>query len=107
MKYAKPNIASAIRFTKSPIADVEFSKMSNNPRTYTTYNAGDIVPILCQEVLPHSTFSVDIDFINRLLSPTVHPTMGTLQLDVWAYFVPNRVVNESWKNVEGENSAGI
>lgn len=106
MKYKQPTLSSAVRFEKAPVAGLEFSKMSVNPRHYTTYNAGDIVPVFYEEILPHSTFSVDVDFVNRLLSATIKPTMGTMQMDIFAFFVPNRVVNESWKNVQGENTSG-
>lgn len=106
MKYKQPSLSSAVRFEKAPLSGVEFSKMRNNPRVYTTYNAGDIVPIYYEEVLPHTTFSVDVNFINRLLSATIRPTMGAMQMDIYAFFVPNRIVNESWSNVQGENSSG-
>lgn len=105
-KYRQPSLSSAVRFQKAPLAGLEMSKLNVNPRVYTTYNAGDIVPIYYEEVLPHSTFSVDVEFINRLLSATIKPTMGAMQLDLFAFFVPNRIINESWKNIQGENSSG-
>lgn len=105
-KYKQPSLSTAVRFEKAPLSGLEFSKMKNNPRVYTTYNAGDIVPLYYEEVLPHSTFSIDVEFINRLLSATIRPTMGAMQMDIFAYFVPNRIVNESWKNVQGENTSG-
>lgn len=106
-KYKQPSLSNAVRFQRAPLADLEMSKMRVNPRVYTTYNAGDIVPVFYQEVLPHSTFSVDVDFINRLLSATIKPTMGSMQLDIFAFFVPNRIINDSWKNVQGENTSGF
>lgn len=45
MKYKQPSLSSAVRFEKAPLAQLEHSKMSCNPRVYTTYNAGDIVPV--------------------------------------------------------------
>lgn len=105
-KYRQPSLSSAVRFQKAPLAGLEMSKMNVNPRVYTTYNAGDIVPVYYEEVLPHSTFSVNVDFINRLLSATIKPTMGAMQLDLYAFFVPNRIINDSWKNVQGENTSG-
>lgn len=106
-RYKQPSLSSAVRFQRAPLAELELSKMRTNPRVYTTYNAGDIVPAFYQEVLPHSTYSVDVDFVNRLLSATIKPTMGAMQFDVYAFFVPNRIINESWKNVEGENTSGF
>lgn len=105
-KYKQPSIAGATRFSKSPMADVEFSRMIATPKVFTTFNAGDIVPIYCAEVLPHDTISMKIDFVTRLASAVIKPTMGNMQIDFFAYFVQNRVVNESWKNVQGENTSG-
>ena len=106
-KYKQPSLSSAVRFQRAPLADLEMSKMRVNPRAVTTYNAGDIVPVYYEEVLPHSTFSVKVDFINRLLSAMIKPTMGAMQIDIFAFFVPNRIINDSWKNVQGENTSGF
>lgn len=92
-------------FVKAPVSEVEHSKQVVYPRLDTTFNAGDIVPIYCNEVLPGDTFSMDIESVIRLSTLKV-PFSGELYLDVYAYFVPNRVVNESWKNVQGENTSG-
>lgn len=92
-------------FVKTPVSEVEHSKQVVYPRLDTTFNAGDIVPIYCNEVLPGDTFSMDIESVIRLSTLRV-PFSGELYLDVYAYFVPNRVVNESWKNVQGENTSG-
>lgn len=105
-RYNQPNVSSAVRFEKAPLAQLEHSKMRVGPRTYTTYNAGDIVPVRCIEVLPHTNIKMSIDVINRLLSAMIVPTMGNMFMDVRAYFVSNREVNDSWKNVTGENTSG-
>lgn len=97
---------SATRFTQAPMSDLEFSRMTATPTRLTTFNAGDIVPIYYSEVLPHDTFSIDLSFVIRQ-NTVLTPTMGQMQVDFYAYFVPNRVVNESWKNVQGENTSGM
>lgn len=101
-----PNLAGATRFNKAPMSGIEFSRMVAVSQHLTTFNGGDIVPVYYAEVLPHDTFSVDLDFVMRL-STSLRPTMGNLQVDYYAYFVPNRVVNDSWKNVQGENTSGV
>jgi len=101
------HFSGATRFVSAPMAEVEFSKMNSPCRIITDMNGGDIVPVLCLETLPHSTFSVDFNYINRLLSAAYVPTMGELIFDLFAFHVPNRVVNESWKNVLGENTSGF
>lgn len=92
-------------FVKTPVVDVEHSKQVVYPRLDTTFNAGDLIPVYCNEVLPGDTFSMDIESVVRLSTLKV-PFSGELYLDIYAFFVPNRVVNESWKNVQGENTSG-
>lgn len=101
-----PVTTGVTRFTKSPMAEVEFSRMVANPRWFLDLNAGDIVPVYYSEVLPHDTFSVDLDFVLRQAT-VLFPTMGSMNVDFYAYFVPNRIVNDSWKNVQGENTSGF
>ena len=104
-RYTQSVKSSETHFTRAPLGELEFSKMRARPRETTTFNAGEIVPIFCQEVLPHDTFKVDMDFVIRQATVAV-PTMDSLVVDFYAFFVPNRVVNKSWKNVMGENSSG-
>lgn len=93
------------RFAAAPGSEVQFSKMTSNPRCWTTFNAGDIVPIYCTEVLPRDSFEVDLDAVVRQ-STLLKPTMDNMEIDVYAFFVPNRIVNQSWAQVMGENSSG-
>lgn len=93
------------RFGAAPGSEVQFSKMTSNPRCWTTFNAGDIVPIYCAEVLPRDSFEVDLDAVVRQ-STLLKPTMDNMEIDVYAFFVPNRIVNQSWAQVMGENSSG-
>lgn len=106
-KYNRGSVSvSSTRFTKAPMGDIEFSRMYAEPSHTTTMNAGDFVPIYCAEVLPHDTFSIDIDEVIRQATLEV-PSMDKAIIDIFAYFVPNRIVNKSWKNVMGENTNGI
>lgn len=104
-KYNQGVTVASTRFTKAPMGELEYSRMYAEPSHTTTFNAGDIVPIYCNEVLPHDTFSVEVDEIIRQATLKV-PSMDRAIIDIFAYFVPNRVVNKSWKNVMGENSSG-
>lgn len=101
----KPVVSSLTRFSAAPMSDIEFSRMHSDPVHLTTFNAGEIVPIYYAEVLPHDTFSIDLDFVIRQSTLFV-PTMGNMDVDFYAFFVPNRIVNHSWKAVQGENLSG-
>lgn len=104
-KYTQAVTSGKTRFSAAPMAEIEFSTMMDNPTVLTTCSAGDIIPIKCMEVLPHDTFDVGLDFVTRQATVAV-PVMGQLVQDFYAFFVPNRIVNKSWKNVMGENSSG-
>lgn len=103
--YRQSVSASRTRFTQAPMAEVEFSKMSNVTNVTTTFNAGRIIPIFYQEILPHDTFTVDVESIIRQTT-SKYPVMGELIIDIDAVWIPNRVINDSWKNVQGENTSG-
>ncbi|WGL31134.1 major capsid protein [Dipodfec virus UOA04_Rod_736] len=101
------NVASdtSVHFSQAAFGEVEHSRMTVHSQHLTTFNAGDIVPIYCQEVLPDESLSLDVNSVVRQ-STLLTPTMGKMTLDLFAFFVPNRVVNQSWKAVQGENYSG-
>lgn len=75
-------------------------------RSPTTMRVGDIVPLMCKEVLPGSTFSLDCSSVLQAASPFVSRVYGDLFLDLYAFFVPNRLVWEHWQQFCGENDTG-
>lgn len=96
------NTDSESHFSAAVTGELAYSRMQSTPTHLTTFNAGDIVPLYCLEVLPHDTIGIDADFVVRQTT-ILYPTMGSMELDLYAFFVPNRVVNRSWKTVMGEN----
>lgn len=104
-RYRQSVVNSRTHFTHAPQGVIEFSRMHSPCKTETTGNAGDIIPLRTIEVLPNSTFSINADFDIRQATALV-PSMDNMIVDVYAFFVPNRVVNKSWKSVQGENQSG-
>ena len=70
----------------------------------TTINVGDLVPIYLQEIYPGDTFKGQTDFVCRTTSPFVKVPMDNLFVDIAYFWVPNRLVLDTWKNVMGENT---
>ncbi|AXF52089.1 MAG: major capsid protein [Microviridae sp.] len=99
------NRDTEVHFSKALFGEVEQSRMLASPLHLTTLNAGDIVPVYCREVLPHEHLSLSLDFDMRQTTIQT-PTMGTMYVDYYAFWVPNRVVNQSFKAVMGENYNG-
>lgn len=105
-KYKKVSNGSAeSHFSQALFGEVEKSRMTAPPIHLTTMNAGDIVPVYCREVLPEEILSLDTEFVIRQTTLRT-PTMGSMMIDLYAFFVPNRVVNKSFKAVMGENYNG-
>lgn len=94
-----------IHFSEALFSEAENSRMTASPIHYTTLNAGDIVPIYCREVLPFQHTSINLDFVLRQTT-LLTPTMSNMMVDYYAFYVPNRVVNQSFKAVMGENYNG-
>lgn len=72
----------------------------------TSFNLGDLIPCYIQEILPGDTFKVDTTEVYRTTTPFIRPIMDNLFLDVHYFFVPYRLVLDTWKSVMGENTDG-
>lgn len=97
--------ASDTRFSDAPLGEIEHSFVVSSPTVYNTFNAGDIVPIFTKEMLPGESLKARVDFVIRQTT-LLTPTMGNMDVCIVAYFVPNRIINNSWVNVMGENTSG-
>lgn len=69
----------------------------------TTFNVGQIIPFYVDEVLPGDTFDVETSRVVRMQS-LITPVMDNIYLDMYYFFVPNRIVWAHWKEFMGENS---
>lgn len=72
----------------------------------TTMNAADLVPVFCKEVVPGDTFSGSATFVARTSSPMVRPVMDNFFMDIYFFFVPNRIIDKNWENMFGYNPNG-
>ena len=90
------------RFSEAPQANIKRSVFGYKHTHKTTFNAGDLVPVFVQEVLPGDTFDINLSSLVRLATP-LHPTMDNLFLDTYFFFVPNRLIWDNWTKFMGEN----
>lgn len=60
-------------------------------------NMGDLVPILCQEVIPGDTFNLQSQHMMRL-APLASPVMHTINAYTHYFFVPNRILWSGWED---------
>lgn len=91
------------RFSKSPVKEIRRSSFDRSNTLVTSFNAGKLVPIYVEEVLPGDTVSMDFSTVTRMATP-LYPVMDNAFLDIHWFFVPNRLLWEHWKNFCGESA---
>lgn len=90
-------------FAMIPKADIPRSSFDTQYAHKTTFDAGFLVPIYCDEVLPGDTHRVKMTAFARLATP-LFPVMDNLHLDTFFFFVPNRLVWNNWVKFMGEQT---
>lgn len=96
------NRNSNFNFARNPGIEMSRSRFQRNNHKVDTFNAGELVPIYMDEVLPGDTFSLDMSALVRMSTP-IFPVMDNAFMDVWFFFVPNRIVWNHWRELMGEN----
>ena len=89
-------------FAITPSVSINRSKFLRTSNHKTSFNLGDIVPIYLDEVLPGDTRSIDVASLVRMSTP-IAPIMDDIELEIFAFFVPNRIVWDDWKEFMGES----
>lgn len=67
----------------------------------TAFDAGKLIPIFVDEVLPGDTLKIKTNAFARLATP-IFPLMDNMTLDIHWFFVPNRLVWNNWQKFCGE-----
>ena len=92
-------------FSLAPQANIERSRVDRSNSHKTTFSSGKLVPVyLKQDVLPGDTITLDTSAVVRMSTP-IFPVMDNCNLDLYYFFVPNRLVWEHWKEFCGEDTS--
>lgn len=91
------------RFAQNPQVDISRSRFPRHSTVKTSFNVGDVVPFYVDEVLPGDTFQIKTSKVVRLQT-LLTPMMDNLYLDTYYFYVPNRIVWEHWRQLNGENT---
>lgn len=89
------------QFAMVPRSDIPRSSFRIQHTHKTTFDAGYLIPIYVDEVLPGDTWSLKMTAFCRLSTPIV-PVMDNLHLDSFFFFVPNRLIWDNWQKFMGE-----
>lgn len=91
------------QFAMVPRADIPRSAFLRESAHKTTFDAGYLIPIYVDEVLPGDTFKMAMTAFARMATP-IFPVMDNMKMDVFWFFVPNRLVWSNWKKFMGEQA---
>nr|DAH72159.1 MAG TPA: Major capsid protein [Microviridae sp.] len=88
-------------FNQIPSVHISRSTFKRDQKILTTFNAGKLIPFYVDEVLPGDTFRVRTSAIIRMQTPKF-PVMDDAYIDMYYFFVPNRIVWDNFKRFMGE-----
>ena len=91
---------SAHSFAMVPRADIPRSRFTVQTSHKTTFDAGKLIPIYVDEVLPGDTFSLSCTAFGRMATP-IFPIMDNLHMDTFFFFGPivtGIIGSVSWVN---------
>ena len=99
------NRNTELHFKNIPKLDIKRSTFDMSYSHRTTFNEGELVPFMVQEVLPGDTFTLDTSYVIRMNTP-IKPVMDNAYLDIYYFYIPNRLSWEKWPEFMGENKTG-
>lgn len=92
------------QFAMVPRADIPRSSFKVETTHKTIFDAGYLVPVFCEEVLPGDTWKLRMTAFARMITP-IYPVMDNLHLDSFFFFVPYRILWTNWKKFMGEQDS--
>lgn len=93
-------------FEKMRFRKPRYSSFDLSHDVKTTLRMGDIVPVLCQEVLPSDTWRINTEVFLRYM-PMIAPVMHNVNVSIHNWYVPYRILWNDWDNFirGGENNS--
>ena len=91
------------QFAMVPKAEIPRSAFNIQHTHKTTFDAGYLVPVFVDEVLPGDSISLSMTAFARLSTP-LFPVMDNMHMDSFFFFVPNRLLWTNWVKFMGEQT---
>lgn len=91
------------QFTMIPKAEIPRSSFDCQSTHKTTFDAGFLIPVYVDEMLPGDTFRLNMTAFTRLATP-IYPIMDNMHLDSFFFFVPNRLIWSNWQKFMGQQA---
>jgi len=91
------------QFSQVPDVKIPRSSFNRSHGMKSTFDAGYLIPVLCDEALPGDTFNCSMAAFARMSTPTF-PVMDNLYMDTFFFAVPIRLVWDNFKKFMGEQA---
>ena len=88
------------QFSQVPRAEIPRSSFDRSHGVKTTFDAGLLIPVFADEVVPGDTFSLSMTGFGRLATP-LHPFMDNLHFCSFFFAVPKRLLWDNWEKFNG------
>lgn len=88
-------------FSQVPQANIPRSTFDRSHGVKTTFDAGQLIPIYCDEVLPGDTFKARMTGFARMSTP-VYPVMDNIFMETFFFAVPIRLIWDNFQKFNGE-----
>lgn len=88
------------KFSHIPSADIQRSSFDRSHNLKTTFDAGFLIPIFCDEALPGDTFNLNMTTYARLATP-VFPVLDNMTLTSFFFSIPYRLIYDDWAKFNG------
>lgn len=90
-------------YNRVPSVSIQRSVFGRSHNYKTTLKGDYLYPVYVDEVLPGDSVKINVNLFARMATQVV-PLMDNVYIDVFAFFVPERLVWEHWQNFMGEKT---
>lgn len=98
------NRESEARFSMLPQIEKPRSIFDRSNQVKTSFNCGDLIPVeVWNDVMPGDTIQMNVGEVLRQTSALKTPVLDNAYLDIFFFFVPNRLVFNKWEEFMGAN----
>lgn len=88
-------------FAMVPNNEIPRSQFRMQHAHKTTFDAGWLIPVYVDEMVPGDRFNMRMTAFCRLATPLV-PVMDNLHLESFFFFTPTRILQDNWVKLQGE-----
>lgn len=99
-----PSVSKKHHVSVNPKVSIQRSAFDLSHSHKTTFDAGQLIPVMCIDVLPGDTFTVDATWFARLATP-IYPIMDNQKMDIHFFFAPDRILWTNFVKMMGEQAA--